>query len=135
MKDEFKPYEKVLTRDNEYDTWKCDLFSHSETIDGHTMYCGIGGRYSKECIPFDGNEMLRGTNKLQWDDLPVGTPVIANDGEGRLWFQAIYFGDGEIKLLGNEDAGFYKWPYEIPNEKFDANDVERSKRFNIRKFI
>ena len=55
----FKPYDKVLVRDNEYDNWQCGLFSHYDEDDEYP-YCCVGCHYAY-CIPYDGNEHLVGT--------------------------------------------------------------------------
>lgn len=55
---EFKPFDKVLVRDDYKDSkWSCDLFSHKNE-DG--LYVCIGQIWEK-CIPYEGNEHLLGT--------------------------------------------------------------------------
>ena len=58
-KTQFKPFEKVLTRDDKEDKWRCTFYSHFEpnSIYHHTTVSGI---YAM-CIPFEGNEHLVGT--------------------------------------------------------------------------
>jgi len=60
---EFKPFDKVLVRDDIKDSkWSCDLFSHKNE-DG--LYVCIG-RIWEKCIPYEGNEHLLGTtNELE----------------------------------------------------------------------
>lgn len=54
---EFKPFDKVLVRDN--DLWTATLYSHKNT---HTYpHITCGSRLFKQCIPFEGNEHLVGT--------------------------------------------------------------------------
>ena len=53
----FKPFEKVLVRDEEDDERSCDIFSH---IDEYDLYYCVGTRW-KQCIPYEGNEHLLGT--------------------------------------------------------------------------
>lgn len=60
-KSQFKPFEKVLVRDEESDKWKCAFYSHFEPK-GIYHYCTTGGVYAM-CIPFEGNEHLVGTTK------------------------------------------------------------------------
>ena len=55
----FKPYDKVLVRDSEYDNWQCGLFSHYDK-DNEYPYCCVGSYYAY-CIPYEGNEHLVGT--------------------------------------------------------------------------
>ena len=54
---EFKAFDKVLTRDDDYDKWACDLFSHKEAE--HPYVCV--GAYWEQCIPYEGNGHLLGT--------------------------------------------------------------------------
>ena len=56
-KHQFKPFEKVLVRDHENDTWLCEIYSHY--ANGHVC---IGTAW-KQCIPYRGNEHLLNTNK------------------------------------------------------------------------
>ena len=57
-KHEFQPKEWVLTRDDDVEEWKLDIFSH--LVDGASFpYICVGGCYS-ECIPFEGNKSLLG---------------------------------------------------------------------------
>ena len=60
---DFKPFDKVVTRDGEDYEWVADFFSHyTETID--QPYATVGNVYRKECLPFnEETEKLIGT----WD--------------------------------------------------------------------
>lgn len=53
----FKPFDKVLVRENDKDFWRADLFSNM--VDD--IYCCVGD-FWKQCIPYEGNEHLLGTN-------------------------------------------------------------------------
>lgn len=55
----FKPYQKVLIRFGNNDTWRADFFSHIKEDRGR-YFVGIGYA-NKQCIPFEGNEHLLGT--------------------------------------------------------------------------
>ena len=58
LKTEFKPFDKVLVRDNEKQVWLPRLFdSHVEQADFWTQ----DGKSWKMCIPYEGNEYLVGT--------------------------------------------------------------------------
>ncbi|MGL5958397.1 MAG: hypothetical protein ACRCZZ_07395 [Phocaeicola sp.] len=58
MEYQFKPFEKVLVRDENTEEWFCDLFSHISEIDGCIF---SRGSFSwKQCIPYEGNEHLVG---------------------------------------------------------------------------
>ena len=56
---DFKPFDKVLVRDGNDDTWKIDLFSHFKEVPAYNYQC-LGNRWNL-CIPYEGNEHLVGT--------------------------------------------------------------------------
>lgn len=58
---QFKPFEKVLVRDNECLEWRCAFYSHFKPS-GRYHHITTVGTY-KMCIPFEGNEHLVGTTK------------------------------------------------------------------------
>lgn len=59
----FKPFQKVLVRDDDYDgVWKAGYFSHYDEGDESAPYICVGSLY-RFCIPYEGNEHLLGTNK------------------------------------------------------------------------
>lgn len=60
-KSQFKPFDKVLVRDNERFKWRCALYSHFEPFSIYPHVTSIGTY--KMCIPFEGNEHLVGTTK------------------------------------------------------------------------
>lgn len=56
-----KPFDRVLTRDNDSQKWGAELFSFydNEFEDYHFQLVGmVSARY---CIPYEGNEHLLGT--------------------------------------------------------------------------
>lgn len=56
---EFKPFDKVLGRNEKDDVWEADLFSHYREESQYPFRCiGFGRKY---CIPYEGNEHLLGT--------------------------------------------------------------------------
>lgn len=58
LESQFKPFDKVLVRDNEKQVWLPRLFdSHVEQADFWTQ----DGKSWKMCIPYEGNESLVGT--------------------------------------------------------------------------
>ena len=57
---EFKPFDKVLVRD-EGERWRACLFSH---IIEAGVYCASGMHW-KYCIPYEGNEHLLGTTNKE----------------------------------------------------------------------
>lgn len=59
----FKPSQKVLVRDDDYDgVWKAGYFSHYDEGDESAPYICVGSLY-RFCILYEGNEHLLGTNK------------------------------------------------------------------------
>lgn len=58
----FKPFQKVLVRDDEDEVWKADYFSHYEWDDKIAPYVCVGS-YFRQCIPYEGSEHLLGTDK------------------------------------------------------------------------
>jgi len=55
----FKPFDKVLVRDTDNDTWQIDLFGWISNISNYE-YQTMTNCY-KQCIPYEGNEHLLGT--------------------------------------------------------------------------
>ena len=54
-----KPFDKVLVRDNDEQLWTVDLFG----FHGKTPYRFLCvGHYMNQCVPYEGNEHLLGTN-------------------------------------------------------------------------
>lgn len=60
-KSQFKPFEKVLTRDSESEEWECTFYSHFDSK-GRYHHITTSGMFVM-CIPFEGNEHLVGTTK------------------------------------------------------------------------
>lgn len=56
-----KPFDKVLVRDNLNEKWSVSLFSYYCEEDEDFPYACINGYYD-QCIPYEGNEYLLGTN-------------------------------------------------------------------------
>lgn len=57
-KPQFKPFDKVLVRDNNCSKWECDLFSHLG--DEKNVFVCISDWWY-QCIPYEGNEDILGT--------------------------------------------------------------------------
>lgn len=57
----FKPFQKVLVRDDECEVWQAGYFSHYEEDDKIAPYVCVGCCYEL-CIPYEGNEHLLGTD-------------------------------------------------------------------------
>lgn len=62
IKQEFKPFDKVLVRNNTDEDWTISLFSHYNEKDKvYPFVCINGFYYNRYCIPYEGNEYLLGT--------------------------------------------------------------------------
>lgn len=59
IKREFKPYDKVLVRDDVKDFWKTDIYLSYVEKGCYHYRCTIG--HYRLCIPYEGNEYLLGT--------------------------------------------------------------------------
>lgn len=58
-----QPFDKVLVRDECYDRWKCEFYSHMHDDNGGYPYIVINEGY-KHCIPYnDDTKHLVGTDK------------------------------------------------------------------------
>ena len=58
VKQEFKPFDKVLVRNYNYENWECSLFSHYQNSnETEYIYVTMNGSYI-HCIPYKGNEYL-----------------------------------------------------------------------------
>lgn len=60
-KRDFKPFERVLVRRTNQERWKLHLFSRESV--GDNKYECLGGVGFSQCIPYEGNKHLLGTNK------------------------------------------------------------------------
>lgn len=59
LKCKFKPFDKVLGRNEKDDVWEAELFSHYREESQYPFRCiGFARKY---CIPYEGNEHLLGT--------------------------------------------------------------------------
>ena len=54
-----KPFDEVLVRNDNSCVWKCNLYSHYSQYPYHYICVGTG---YKQCIPYESNEHLLGTN-------------------------------------------------------------------------
>ena len=58
-----KPFDKVLVRDNDFNIWKCELYSHYRTNRDNFKYACTSDSYN-QCIPYnDETKHLVGTDK------------------------------------------------------------------------
>lgn len=59
-KNDFKPYQKVLIRMEDGDSWEADMFGTYKPLCDNPYHC-VGGWWP-QCIPYEGNEHLLGTH-------------------------------------------------------------------------
>ena len=57
----FEPFQKVLVRDSDASIWKAAHFSHYDSEDKYPYITTVDAY--KQCVPYDCNEYLLGTNK------------------------------------------------------------------------
>lgn len=57
---DFKPFDRVLVRNDVTHNWSCNLFSYKLNNTSFPYMC-VGAAY-RQCIPFEGNEHLVGTS-------------------------------------------------------------------------
>ena len=57
---QFKPFDKVLVRDDDNELWATAFYSHK--VKGYYPYITASSMGFKQCIPFKGNEHLIGTS-------------------------------------------------------------------------
>lgn len=61
-KHEFKPFDKVLVRDNLKENWRCNIYSHKDNA--NLYHCTGKSNWWQYCIPYEGNEHLLGTTDM-----------------------------------------------------------------------
>lgn len=64
----FKPFGKVLVRNNDQQIWKAAFFSHCNTSRDSHNYVTIPGFAYNWCIPYEGNEHLLGTTDCPYTE-------------------------------------------------------------------
>lgn len=119
MEHEFKPKEWVLTRDYDNGYWTLNIFSHK---DGKHFHCVFSQWL--QCIPYEGNEHLLGTDKpadapMELGGWKVGDKVEVEYDTDKKWY------GGEIVRI---DLSNRSWvdrepmPYYVRSECFKYND-------------
>lgn len=63
IKQEFKPFDKVLVRNNTDQNWTISQFSYYDEDDEKYPFICINNFFYSYCIPYEGNEYLLGTTK------------------------------------------------------------------------
>ena len=65
---QFKPFDKVLVRDEDFQTWSCSIFSHLKKDQNGIVSYNASGLHWNQCIPYEGNQDLVGTTKKPKED-------------------------------------------------------------------
>ena len=96
---ELKPFDKVLVRDNDGESWETSIFGRYVKGDPVFPYICINERY-KQCIPYEGNESLLGTTTSPKPEYEFkdGDPVI-------VWNN--YFKDKYVRVFNYKCADMY----------------------------
>lgn len=105
MKD-LKPFQQVLVRSSEDDTWRVNLFSHTDP----PFKCCVAGTWSM-CIPYEGNEHLLGTCKSIEPEFSFGDRVEVRDLEGDVWVEAVYI--NKIYMKGQDNIENCRFLYNV----------------------
>lgn len=88
---QFEPFQRVLVRDGKSEIWRANILSH---VRGQCQYLCVSDEIYFECIPYEGNESLLGTDLDPSQKLSMQpqakTPVYT-------WGQRIKF-----KITGNQ---------------------------------
>lgn len=72
---ELKPFDKVLARDEDDESWEIDIFGRYEEDEHVYPYRCISEHY-RQCIPYEGNEHLLGTTRSPKPELNDGDTVV-----------------------------------------------------------
>lgn len=126
-KREFKPFEKVLVRDDAaHDGWRASFFSHYEN--GRPVT--VNGWSFSRMIPYEGNEKLLGTRDEPEPELKKGDVVLVwDEGDDYKEVRVYSHHDGDFRkhmaytcLLGDgQTTGARGWDYAV---KFTPASVE-----------
>ena len=115
----FKPFDRVLVRENDDDQWRCQFYSHPYG-DFHACLNGV----HVQCIPFAGNEALLGTTNGPEPEFKNGDIVAVwdkNDANKMIRVYSHYDSNEGKHVAYMMSDTFVKWDYA---EKFVPASVE-----------
>lgn len=138
---QFKPFDKVLVR-NEYNDgnkWTVDLYSHYS--DDHHVCVGMPLAKDNDILPYEGNEHLVGTTDEPEEEIKLeeGEWVMVSD-ENSLFpcnWELRYFGyTDETRFrayytelqIATRSSRTIKWKYAIRFSDFNPYDMEETKK-------
>lgn len=111
MKNEFelKPFDKVLVRDSNTDDWQIELFESDKTGILEYGYVCLTTSW-RQCIPYEGNEHLLGTNNsneiqkkvddnygYSVDYFKQNDVVLCRDGEEKTWGVDVFSSKSDVE--------------------------------------
>lgn len=103
---QFKAFDKVLYRDKDSHTWRPGFYGYQVYTNGG-MHKIIGEGITYECVPYEGNERLSGTNDIIKSDCPFnyGDHIEWFGGSGRWWQPGLFIKVSDKK--GAHDCTLY----------------------------
>ena len=112
-----KPFDKVLVRDNDGESWEISIFGRYVEGDPVFPYICINEHY-KQCIPYEGNESLLGTTTSPKPEYEFkdGDPVIVwNSFDSNTKYIAVFKRKTEKYYITYSQTGtIYTWDSCIP---------------------
>lgn len=115
MKHNFKPFDRVLVRDADDDTWCIQFYSHPY----EDFHACLNGVYA-QCIPYQGNERLLGTTDSPEPELEKGDAALVwDEGDSIKMIKVYSHYDGELHkhvafnvlLKGRAKTEGYMWDH------------------------
>lgn len=121
---ELKPFDKVLVRDNDSQTWSIDIFKKYDEEDKEYPYLCMFESY-KQCIPYEGNESLFNTTitlEPVYEFKDGDVVVVWNNGFKSKYVRVFNYKSSDSYITYNSPTGPMElWDNCIP---FKTNDKE-----------
>ena len=137
MENNFKPFDKVLVRNQCFDNgaWIVGLYSHYSVGDGLHYCVGLDSVVDSDILPYEGDEHLVGTNDEPKEEIKIerGEWVLVCDTVTSVverWSLRQFDGcrNGHIYAFNNAQAGLSGWNYAIRFSDFNPNDMEETQK-------
>lgn len=130
---QFKPFDKVLVRQQTNYEWECDLYSHYNATYNTHVTIGYDDVESYNIIPYEGNEHLIGIIEEPEIKLKRGEWVYVCDRVTSLieeWKLRSFDGcrSGSIYAFNNISASLNSWLYVIRFSDFNPYDMEETRK-------
>ena len=121
---ELKPFDKVLVRDSDSQTWSIDIFKKYDEEDKEYPYLCMFECY-KQCIPYEGNESLFDTTtslEPEYEFKDGDVVVVWNNGFKSKYVRVFNYKSSDSYITYNSPTGPMElWDNCIP---FKTNDKE-----------